>query len=356
MFFSPENALEDFRRKVREHWNIPKKLYYLLINGKHEEIQTTEWPRLSSIRVCIKGLLGGGKKGVLTISFDGEKCRCWTTQTFREIAEDRDLEIQGDNLVDEETGDDYNIDDKVGDHFPAGCIGKVFWAEKELTGDISFMIGNDKFEGDISQTFRQAVERSGQEVQCAMLIDAINNRSLEIDDWIGKTYKAGDEPCFYWDFQEEADRAEIATEDSDGESQEDYQKMQLLMKKECTLQSDADLPGRRTRAGNTEGQENFEEIVQPSGKDHRSVLEEDQEVEESTRKEATGHNGISSPNGWNHSGHDEIRRSENPRDRSSIQNITRTETNVSSNGVQTIELNLTPLTIPTPDPEPVQPE
>jgi hypothetical protein len=36
MFFSPENALTDFRRKVKEVWNIPSKIYHLLINGAHE--------------------------------------------------------------------------------------------------------------------------------------------------------------------------------------------------------------------------------------------------------------------------------------------------------------------------------
>jgi hypothetical protein len=67
MFSSPESALEDFRRKVKELWNIPKKLHCLLINGKHEE---TSWtPRLGNdaAQVKIKGLLGGGKSGTLTL-------------------------------------------------------------------------------------------------------------------------------------------------------------------------------------------------------------------------------------------------------------------------------------------------
>jgi hypothetical protein len=62
MLFSPENALADFRRKVKDLWNIPKKSYYVLLNGKHENIPVTSWPSLSSIQVCIKGLLGGGKE------------------------------------------------------------------------------------------------------------------------------------------------------------------------------------------------------------------------------------------------------------------------------------------------------
>jgi hypothetical protein len=36
MFFSPENAIADFQRKVKDLWNIPEKQYYLLLNGTHE--------------------------------------------------------------------------------------------------------------------------------------------------------------------------------------------------------------------------------------------------------------------------------------------------------------------------------
>jgi hypothetical protein len=61
MFFSPDHAIEDFRRKVKELWNIPEKSYYLLINGTHEGITISNWPPKSMIRVCIKGPLGGTK-------------------------------------------------------------------------------------------------------------------------------------------------------------------------------------------------------------------------------------------------------------------------------------------------------
>jgi hypothetical protein len=62
MVFSPKHALDDFHRKVKEVWNIPKKDYYLLVNGNHEDIPTESWPVLSSIRVIIKGPIGGEKQ------------------------------------------------------------------------------------------------------------------------------------------------------------------------------------------------------------------------------------------------------------------------------------------------------
>jgi hypothetical protein len=61
MLFSPENALEDFRRKVKEHWNIPRKQYYLKIDGIHEDILTTKWTQNTTVRVEIRGLRGGTK-------------------------------------------------------------------------------------------------------------------------------------------------------------------------------------------------------------------------------------------------------------------------------------------------------
>jgi hypothetical protein len=61
MFFFPEQALDDFRRKVKELWNIPPKMYYLLINGKHESWSAQDWPAQSLVHVCLRGLLGGMK-------------------------------------------------------------------------------------------------------------------------------------------------------------------------------------------------------------------------------------------------------------------------------------------------------
>jgi hypothetical protein len=59
MFFSSENAIADFERKVKELWNIPRKMYYLLINGKYESHVSVDWPNCAMVCVKLKGLLGG---------------------------------------------------------------------------------------------------------------------------------------------------------------------------------------------------------------------------------------------------------------------------------------------------------
>jgi hypothetical protein len=61
MFFSPDHALEDFRRKVKELWNIPMNHYFLKINGMHEDVTPQIWGDNTTVRVEIKGLLGGTK-------------------------------------------------------------------------------------------------------------------------------------------------------------------------------------------------------------------------------------------------------------------------------------------------------
>jgi hypothetical protein len=55
MFFSPGNAIADFKRKVKELWNIPVKMYHLLINGAHESRPIKDWPMCFIVRVAIRG-------------------------------------------------------------------------------------------------------------------------------------------------------------------------------------------------------------------------------------------------------------------------------------------------------------
>jgi hypothetical protein len=59
MFFSPDNAMADFQRKVKELWNIPVKQYYLLLNGMHESKIPKDWSKVKAVQVRIKGLVGG---------------------------------------------------------------------------------------------------------------------------------------------------------------------------------------------------------------------------------------------------------------------------------------------------------
>jgi hypothetical protein len=58
MLFSPENAIADFKRKVKELWNIPTKMFYLLVNCVHESLART-WSSACSVSVKIRGLGAG---------------------------------------------------------------------------------------------------------------------------------------------------------------------------------------------------------------------------------------------------------------------------------------------------------
>jgi hypothetical protein len=59
IFFNPERAVEDFERKVKELWGIPRKYFCLTINGCSEEIRQSIWTVQSSVRVSIPGVGGG---------------------------------------------------------------------------------------------------------------------------------------------------------------------------------------------------------------------------------------------------------------------------------------------------------
>jgi hypothetical protein len=128
MLFSPEQALIDFRRKIKELWNIPEKMFYLLVNGKHEDQVVKEWPTQSLVTVCLRGLLGGEGTGVVIISFDGgDDYHCWATQSFREAAEANGLEIKADLLFDCETGEEFRVDDTIGDYYESGSSHFLQW-------------------------------------------------------------------------------------------------------------------------------------------------------------------------------------------------------------------------------------
>jgi hypothetical protein len=73
MFFSPENAIADFKRKVKELWNIPTKMFYLLVNGVHESL-VNPWNSVSSVLVKIRGL-GAGQHEFMKIHLKVEQGR-----------------------------------------------------------------------------------------------------------------------------------------------------------------------------------------------------------------------------------------------------------------------------------------
>jgi hypothetical protein len=98
IFFSPENAIADFQRKVKELWNIPKKNYYLLFNGTHESKIPKAWSKNTAIQVKIKGLLGGSPiRYRYATRFEGKRTKGSgpVIQTAKEIAEKLKIQPQG---------------------------------------------------------------------------------------------------------------------------------------------------------------------------------------------------------------------------------------------------------------------
>jgi hypothetical protein len=87
MFFSPENAIADFRRKVKELWNIPAKMYYLLVNGVHESL-VREWNKFSSVPVNMRGLGGVPIRYRYAFRFEGKRTKSSgpVKSTARDIA------------------------------------------------------------------------------------------------------------------------------------------------------------------------------------------------------------------------------------------------------------------------------
>jgi hypothetical protein len=146
MVFSPEKAIADFKRKVKEIWNIPVKMYYLIINGVHESL-VKAWKKITTVTVQIRGLGAGKpdrsdrhgsfdlakpeaerarKSGTLTLFIEGEEIRCRTNQTILEILEARDMVVEDECLFTNE-GTRIEMDEKLGTHFPPGASIELSW-------------------------------------------------------------------------------------------------------------------------------------------------------------------------------------------------------------------------------------
>jgi hypothetical protein len=98
MFFTPENAIADFCRKVKELWNIPRKLFYLLINGVHEDSHWKPRADLNSVQVKVKGLLGGSPiRYNYYTRYEGKRNRGSgpITMTAKEIADRQRFPLEG---------------------------------------------------------------------------------------------------------------------------------------------------------------------------------------------------------------------------------------------------------------------
>jgi hypothetical protein len=109
---------------MKELWNIPVKMYYLLVNGVHESL-VNSWQPVSSVIVKIKGL--GRKPTALTILVEEEEIRCKTNQTLLDIPEDRELSVEGECLFPRE-GLRVELNEKTGAYFTPGSETVLRWS------------------------------------------------------------------------------------------------------------------------------------------------------------------------------------------------------------------------------------
>jgi hypothetical protein len=58
MFSHPSRAIEELTRQIKNHWSIPRKIYWLQVTGKHES-QIHDWPAESSVFIKVRGLGAG---------------------------------------------------------------------------------------------------------------------------------------------------------------------------------------------------------------------------------------------------------------------------------------------------------
>jgi hypothetical protein len=95
-FFSPDHAVAEFERKIKDHWGMPRRVYWLCINEQHES-QMKEWPEESSVVIKIKGLGAGPVRYRFAVRFEGKRMKASgpMIQTLEETAKKMKIPTQG---------------------------------------------------------------------------------------------------------------------------------------------------------------------------------------------------------------------------------------------------------------------
>jgi hypothetical protein len=99
MFFRPENALEDLSAQIKRQWAIPRKVYWLQVNGIHES-QISDWPAESSVVVKVRGF-GAGPMATVKIHLKTPKAKKIFEVSIKEDAKLEDVEALAEDLFDE---------------------------------------------------------------------------------------------------------------------------------------------------------------------------------------------------------------------------------------------------------------
>jgi hypothetical protein len=185
-------------QKVKEIWNIPRKIYWLLMNGKHESL-VTSWPQVSSIQIKIKGLAGYDplaiveedsqeeaipapsrekfKKGWIKLGIAGIFCKVHTSLTIEQVAEKYDFSPGFEYWL--PNGRRVDREEKLRTMFPPG-LGEVHIIDEVIEGDTKENLKEFgpvilKIEGLSitvlnNQTFEEAFKKSGIHMKTDFII------------------------------------------------------------------------------------------------------------------------------------------------------------------------------------------
>jgi hypothetical protein len=135
IFFDPPSALQTLTKKIKEIWNIPRKIYWLSVNGKHES-KVTLWPLVSNVEIKIRGLGAGPvqdiKSDEVRICLEGKVTTENYEDDFDDLLERLDLSSVEEIWVsNRQRVDIFNILKK----FAYPGTGKIFIYDRVLSSD-----------------------------------------------------------------------------------------------------------------------------------------------------------------------------------------------------------------------------
>jgi hypothetical protein len=162
MSFTPENAIADFKRKLKELWNIPEKIYYLSANGVHESLEHDPWTKESTIQVKVKGP-GGKPEGISD-----------------------DDEFWEDPREDEWVGGHHENEDALSEDSMSGSDKEG--EEPNCDNSAFLIIDEERYLGRMDQTFMKALKTSPESIP-SHHIQLPTGKVVEADDIIGKHLK-----------------------------------------------------------------------------------------------------------------------------------------------------------------------
>jgi hypothetical protein len=178
--------------QIKKHWSIPRKVYWLQINGKHKS-KIQDWPKESLVVIKIRGLGAGGygeedddddcdaiddderggyvrpekkPKGVVRLSIGGRVVRVTNKATFMTVYDRFGVELEGDEVW-LPSGERVQVDVKMR-YYLAPNMEKIYYLDEVLyedpaemaencLGPVSFTIEGRTFTVPNNQSFAEAL-------------------------------------------------------------------------------------------------------------------------------------------------------------------------------------------------------